>query len=237
MTRENKQFNDSEPTDAEKSLADSLLKSMEDEDIERYQELVGLVGEETDHPKEAELENIHQTVESRKEFMKKGIAVVPKGTPNAIFFRTLVEDYPQLGLEIDEDVDEYKGKTGDAHLFVVSDLPSSSRERKAVESMVNEPTLAFMTSNLLARPQEMKLGSKLEKQGRIPKGTTERLLAYWYKTAAQFMEEEEVGSADKYKEALNKMDVAPLSEEEVRDLLKSVIEEELPKHGLLHPNN
>lgn len=158
--------------------------------------------------------------------VEKGEAIVPKGTPGEVFFKMLVEEYPEFKLEIDKDIEEFRGQSAKDYVFIMTDLPDTSEKLKVIRAARSDPVVNFILSNLIGQESKLKQGIRLENKGMLPKHTSKRMMAFWYKRAIKYAEERG-HNTDRYKKKLNKLGIEPMTKKEMREIFSEVIEEKL----------
>lgn len=145
---------------------------------------------------------------------------IEKGGENEIFYQTLVETIPELGLSIEE----AKGFAGEKlpNLFSVKTTPFKT-DRVFLLNLEKNPVIKLFTNPIVSFEDKEKIGARLEEEGILPHGTTARFLSREYAYALKISPESKEFLEEFYSKFKNK---EQLSNTEIKEFLKRAIKEE-----------
>lgn len=143
---------------------------------------------------------------------------VERGSLNEVYYRTLVEEAPELGLSINETAETMDGEILKNRIAV--EATPYKTDREFIFRLSNNPLIhALKYPDLVDKDK----AEKLEEEGVLPKGIHDRALARRYKDYFERFNNK------KWQELMFKLGVEPLSDEEARELMSGVIKEEYKK--------
>ena len=149
-----------------------------------------------------------------------------RGSESEIFFRTLAEEIPDLGVSIDEKALSPDGKQLKNYIAIKT-VPLKT-DRQFIQDLKENPVISLYLHRLAVRSKTEKeeLGINLEKMGLLPKGITERLLCRWHKK--DMKEHPDIKKI--WEENKSRFEnIKPLSDEEIKEFMRKTIRDEYNK--------
>jgi hypothetical protein len=146
---------------------------------------------------------------------------IPKDTTEEIYYRLLAEELPDLGLSFDDLALDPKGRPIKGAIAIKA-VPFKT-DREFINRLRGNQVITLLTEPSFSSEVKEKFGIKLESWAVLPAGKTARLLSRDYEERIKkFPEMKKVfdGRYAKYK------DIRPLSDEEIKDMLRKEIREE-----------
>lgn len=177
----------------------------------------------------------------------------PKGSLYELLFRTLEKEYPELGLNIRGDAINSQGIPINDYIAVHT-TPYKT-DRGFILKTIDDPRVRILMEDMqffnfcIARSVNydsgpignfFEEGKKLENEGLLPNGSTERIMAAGYLEVIQKLEPRAKnkrgdpynihGRLKRAREELQKLNVEPISEEERRNLIEKAIKSIVKEH-------
>jgi hypothetical protein len=155
---------------------------------------------------------------------------VDKGSVSELFYRTVMEEVPDSGISINETVRMPKtGETLDK-CVAVETVPYKT-DRTFLFELGENPVIQVLKFPEFSRD----LGKQLEEQGLLPPGTTDKGLARYYRfnyqgcleIAGRYEDKENIWkeNAAYWKGLMDKLGAEPISNDEAKELMRTVIRE------------
>lgn len=238
MPNERKQFSGdtSEPTVEEENFAEELVNALTEGDMERYKELISIVGEEIEHPQEEKLKELNREDSGQEDKYKRtrkgGAEVVEesledgpypvsvlRGTTRARFYQLLSEEFPELGVNVVDTEEEgyVRVEVEDDYSDLVLDLGSDS-------------TVSALTLEMVEQPYSHRKVKKMEENGKLPEGTADRLLARHYKKGMEGFDESGP-MAEVFEDMIDELGVEPIDDAELDGLIEQAVEDFLEERS------
>ena len=152
-----------------------------------------------------------------------------KGSSDQKFFEILIDEVPDIGISIVER-DAFPSRSINPHCVAIKATPYKT-DRIFLSKLELSPVIQLLRSPWFSR----NLGKKLEDEGTLAKGTTDRVLARAYQNdinelkalladGPDFKLQKELENSQKLLTELG--NVKPFSDEEVETLMRDTIREE-----------
>ncbi len=177
---------------------------------------------EDDKPSKEELEEIENTVKKIEKELKDESSDfytnTDRGSVDELFYRTLAEEVPSLNLSISEeafDMDDHLLK----NCVAVKTVPYKT-DREFVFDLADNDIIYALRNPEFYPEKKVK---ELEKSGKVPKDFYRRAVARQYEYYAKKWPDDSL-----WQERFAKFkDVTPFSDEEIREIMRKIILEEL----------
>src|ERR1035437_384449 len=211
----NENINGYTPTPEDNKKMESLLNQAKD--ILLKQASRSIKNKDSEAPIEKREDSLSELNKKLLDNKSDFLTNVEKGDNDEIFFRTLAEEIPDLGLFVDEEA-EANGELLPNYIAIKT-TPFKT-DRQFIFDLLHHPIITLLENSAKSWKDKEELGVSLEKEGLLPKGTTDRLLSKDYKykiirhpDLKQIFEERYA----KYK------NLEPLSDEEIKEFMRKVI--------------
>ena len=140
-----------------------------------------------------------------------------------LFFRTLIDEVPNLGLSISTEAKDIAGKIQPG-LLGIKTQPYKT-DRLFLSKLTDNPAIKFL---MLPTSLE-KEGRDLEAAGVLPQGTVDSILSRHFNVIKKEMSPKALNSF--YKEEVEQFkNIPPISDEDLQDLMRKYINEEYRKN-------
>jgi hypothetical protein len=146
---------------------------------------------------------------------------IEKGTLLELYYKTLLEERPDLGLSFEESATDPKGRPLPG-VIAVKAIPFKT-DRNFIDDLRGNPVILLFTEPHATAEDKERLGAKLEEMAVLPRGTTERLLSREYNDRLERIPEMKDVFDERYAKYVN---TRPLSDQEIKDFLRKEIREE-----------
>lgn len=160
---------------------------------------------------------------------KSTTIVVEKGSPAEIFYRILASE---LGIVMHDNAHLSKGGEARKDVVLFEVLPFSV-DRKVIPNLFLNRVIQFLKAprDLLLQPDGRRFGKRIEEEGLLPKGATERFYAALHerlmRKAAQSNTHEGRLLAEAYRVRLEQDGAAPMTEGELLALFRKEVDRAL----------
>lgn len=147
---------------------------------------------------------------------------IDQGTLDELFFRTLMEEVPELKLSLDDEATNIDGERLDGYLAVRT-APFRT-DRVFLHDICNHPVMRFLTTLTPIR----KRGFQLERDGMLPAGMGDRVVA---RNIEELLSTTEPGKTRDIleRELADMRNPAPITDAEAEAIMREVIREEYKK--------
>lgn len=163
----------------------------------------------------------YQLLEDESDFLTN----TEKGTGAEIFFKTLVEEIPELGLSI-EQATAPDGRPL-SNYIAIKTTPFKT-DRHFIDGLDKNQIISLFTYPLAKGEKNLEeSGFELERKGILPKGMTERFLCRLYEESIK--KHPDILKNKKGKQFIRFQNIEPLSDQEMQDLIRQAIREEYNK--------
>jgi hypothetical protein len=146
---------------------------------------------------------------------------IEKGTDLELYYKTLAEEMPGLGLSFEDNARDLKGRPIPGAV-VIKAIPFKT-DRDFIDDLRGNPVIMLLTNPSISAENKETLGKKLESMAVLPIGATARLLSREYEDRVKRFPDMKSVFDERYAKYLNDR---PLSDEEMKAMLIKEIREE-----------